>query len=282
MPQGLPLWDLVIPSKSLDVIAPALARAALAAGPAVMEEYARQSGARSKADGSPVTAADERAEEIIRECLTRMAPTTPIVAEEAAAAGCPLDVGARFFLVDPLDGTREFLARNGEFTINVALIDARAPVAGAVYAPAIGRLWFAGESGVFLRSARWRRSARRNPVASIANPFRAASTCRAREPFAWRPRDRGVPGAIADWPTQSGRLFAQVLRHRRRRCRRLSALRADDGMGYRGGRRGVARGGRDRARRRRRTPRLRQGGGGATNCRICGVGRREPGARSHR
>ena len=139
MPQVLPLRDLVIPSKSLDVIAAALARAALAAGPAVMEEYARESGARSKADGSPVTAADERAEEIIRECLTRMAPTTPIVAEEAAAAGCPLDVGARFFLVDPLDGTREFLARNGEFTINVALIDARAPVAGAVYAPAIGR-----------------------------------------------------------------------------------------------------------------------------------------------
>ena len=146
MPQVLPLRDLVIPSKSLDVIAPALARAALAAGPAVMEEYARESGARSKPDGSPVTAADERAEEIIRECLTRMAPTTPIVAEEAAAAGCPLDVGARFFLVDPLDGTREFLARNGEFTINVALIDARTPVAGAVYAPAIGRLWFAGES----------------------------------------------------------------------------------------------------------------------------------------
>ena len=146
MPQVLPLRDLVIPSKMLDVIALALARAALAAGPAVMEEYARESGARSKADGSPVTAADERAEEIIRECLTRMAPTTPIVAEEAAAAGCPLDVGARFFLVDPLDGTREFLARNGEFTINVALIDARAPVAGAVYAPAIGRLWFAGES----------------------------------------------------------------------------------------------------------------------------------------
>ena len=95
MPQVLPLRDLVIPSKSLDVIALGLARAALAAGPAVMEEYARESGARSKADGSPVTVADERAEEIIRECLIGMAPTTPIVAEEATAAGCPLDVGAR-------------------------------------------------------------------------------------------------------------------------------------------------------------------------------------------
>src|SRR5271167_5216639 len=146
MPQLAQSPDVDIASKSRNVIACALARAALAAGPAVMQEYARQAGARSKADGSPVTAADERAEEIIRECLTRIAPTTPIVAEEATAAGCPLDVGARFFLVDPLDGTREFLARNGEFTINVALIDARAPVAGAVYAPAMGRLWFAGES----------------------------------------------------------------------------------------------------------------------------------------
>ena len=149
MPQLPPSRDVDIASKSRDVIARELARAALAAGPAVMEEYARQAGARSKADGSPVTAADERAEEIIREWLTRMAPRTPIVAEEATAAGIPPDVCARFFLVDPLDGTREFLARNGEFTINVALIDMGAPVAGAVYAPASGRLWFAGETAFF-------------------------------------------------------------------------------------------------------------------------------------
>ena len=149
MPQLPPSRDVDIASKSRDVIARALARAALAAGPAVMEEYARQAGARSKADGSPVTAADERAEEIIRERLIRIAPATPIVAEEATAAGVPMDCGARFFLVDPLDGTREFLARNGEFTINVALIEGCAPVAGAVYAPASGRLWFAGEAAFF-------------------------------------------------------------------------------------------------------------------------------------
>ena len=133
MPQLLPSRDIDIASESRDVIARALARAALAAGPAVMEEYARQAGARSKADGSPVTAADERAEEIIRERLIQIAPATPIVAEEATAAGVPLEIGARFFLVDPLDGTREFLARNGEFTINVALIEGRAPVAGAIW-----------------------------------------------------------------------------------------------------------------------------------------------------
>jgi 3'(2'), 5'-bisphosphate nucleotidase len=149
MPQLSPSGDVDIASKSRDVIARALARAALAAGPAVMEEYARQAGARSKADGSPVTAADERAEEIIRERLIQIAPATPIVAEEATAAGVPLDCGARFFLVDPLDGTREFLARNGEFTINVALIEGCTPVAGAVYAPASGRLWFAGDAAFF-------------------------------------------------------------------------------------------------------------------------------------
>jgi 3'(2'), 5'-bisphosphate nucleotidase len=149
MPQLPPSRDVDIALKSRDVIARELARAALAAGPAVMEEYARQAGARSKADGSPVTAADERAEEIIRERLIHIAPTTPIVAEEATAAGVPLEIGAQFFLVDPLDGTREFLARNGEFTINVALIEDRAPVAGAVYAPATGRLWFAGEAAFF-------------------------------------------------------------------------------------------------------------------------------------
>src|SRR6202035_3774345 len=112
MPQLPPSRDVDIASKSRDVIAPALARAALADGPAVMEEYARQAGARSKADRSPVTFADERAEEIIRAWLERMAPATPIVAEEATAAGGATDCAQRFFLVDPLDGTREFLARN--------------------------------------------------------------------------------------------------------------------------------------------------------------------------
>ena len=166
MPQVPPASKVDFASQSRDVIAPALARAALAAGPAVMEEYARQAGARSKADGSPVTSADERAEEIIRAWLERMAPATPIVAEEATAAGGATDCAPRFFLVDPLDGTREFLARNGEFTINVALIDAREPVAGAVYAPASGRLWFAGEAAFFCEAPvggdlpepdRWRR-----------------------------------------------------------------------------------------------------------------------------
>jgi 3'(2'), 5'-bisphosphate nucleotidase len=75
-----------------------------------------------------------------------MAPKLPVCAEEAVAAGAQARVADRFLLVDPLDGTREFLANNGEFTINVALIERGAPVAGAVYAPAIGRLWVGGET----------------------------------------------------------------------------------------------------------------------------------------
>ena len=138
--------DFAIPDQTRNGVATALARAALEAGPAVMEEYERGCDSRAKADGSPVTVADERAEAIISARLKLLAPAIPLVAEEAAAAGAALEIGERFFLVDPLDGTREFIARNGEFTINVALIERGAPIAGAVYAPAIGRLWFAGET----------------------------------------------------------------------------------------------------------------------------------------
>ncbi len=126
----------------------ALAEIALLAGPAVMEEYARRSEVRAKADGSPVTAADERAEAIIAAELARVAPDIHIVAEEATAAGASLAAPERFFLVDPLDGTREFIAGNGEFTVNIGLVENGVAVAGAVYAPALDRIWFGG-AGAF-------------------------------------------------------------------------------------------------------------------------------------
>jgi 3'(2'),5'-bisphosphate nucleotidase len=129
-----------------DDIALFLAEATLAAGPAVIEEYERGCDVRSKEDGSPVTAADHRAEAIICDHLARMAPTLPICAEESTAAGAPIRVVERFLLVDPLDGTREFVSRNGEFTINVALIEGGAPIAGAVYAPVLGKLWTGGDA----------------------------------------------------------------------------------------------------------------------------------------
>ena len=165
-------------SEDLDALAVELARITLAAGPAIMEVYAAQSEAREKSDGSPVTLADERAESIILQRLRQLDPPTPIVAEEAVAAGGAVTAGARFYLVDPLDGTREFLARNGEFTVNIGLVVDRVPVAGAVYAPARNRLWFAGRSafgcevevGAALPArGQWRRLATRAaPVALVA------------------------------------------------------------------------------------------------------------------
>jgi 3'(2'), 5'-bisphosphate nucleotidase len=136
---------LDIAAGGADEIAILLAQAAVAAGPAVMEVYGRDFAVVSKQDGSPVTAADQRSEEIICAELARSMPSVPVLAEEAASAGATIAAPDRFLLVDPLDGTKEYIARNGEFTINVALVDHGRPIAGAVYAPAIGRLWFGGE-----------------------------------------------------------------------------------------------------------------------------------------
>lgn len=113
------------------------------AGALIMDIYASDFEVRDKGDTSPVTAADERAEVLILESLARLTPDIPVIAEEAVAAGEIPDVADRFWLVDPLDGTREFINRNGEFTVNIALIENHQPVLGVVYAPAIERL-FAG------------------------------------------------------------------------------------------------------------------------------------------
>jgi 3'(2'), 5'-bisphosphate nucleotidase len=135
-----------------DAIAVILADIALEAGPAVMEVYACAAQSRAKADGSPVTLADHRAEAIIVERLAALAPDIAVVAEEAAAAGATPIVGRRFFLVDPLDGTREFIARNGEFTINIGLVEDGRPIAGAVYAPAVEKIWFGGRRAFMARA----------------------------------------------------------------------------------------------------------------------------------
>jgi 3'(2'), 5'-bisphosphate nucleotidase len=112
------------------------------AGEAILRIYAGEVERRAKADRSPVTAADEAAEEIILEALARLSPEVPVVAEESVAAGRVPDVGTRpFWLVDPLDGTREFLTKNGEFTVNIALVEDRVPTFGVVLAPALDVAW---------------------------------------------------------------------------------------------------------------------------------------------
>jgi 3'(2'), 5'-bisphosphate nucleotidase len=127
-----------------DALAETFGRIALAAGAVVMKVYAGAAHARLKADASPVCDADEQAEALILSQLAAQCPGTPVIAEESAARGVLPDCGDRFILVDPLDGTREFLARNGEFTVNLALIADGAPVVGAVYAPALEKLWLGG------------------------------------------------------------------------------------------------------------------------------------------
>jgi 3'(2'), 5'-bisphosphate nucleotidase len=123
-----------------------LARIAAEAGAIVMRHYRAGTEARLKSDRSPVTDADEDAEKLILAQLAEVFPGIPVVAEEEAAAGRIAKVGAHFFLVDPLDGTREFLSANGEFTVNIAEVVDGVAVAGAVYAPAIRRLFFGGLS----------------------------------------------------------------------------------------------------------------------------------------
>jgi len=108
------------------------------AGTAILKIYATDFEHDTKADKSPVTAADLAAEEIIEDGLSRLAPGIPLVAEEAASEGRVPDIsGGRFWLVDPLDGTREFLSRNDEFTVNIALVVDATPVLGVVHAPAL-------------------------------------------------------------------------------------------------------------------------------------------------
>jgi len=122
------------------------------AGKVIMDIYATDFDVTKKGDDSPVTAADQAAEAVILAGLKRIAPDIPVVAEEEVAAGRIPDVGARFWLVDPLDGTKEFISRNGEFTVNIALVENGRPILGLVYAPAIERL-FSGAEGVGARVA---------------------------------------------------------------------------------------------------------------------------------
>jgi 3'(2'), 5'-bisphosphate nucleotidase len=117
------------------------------AGREIMRIYATDFAVASKTDSSLVTEADQLAEKIILHGLAKHWPDIPVLAEEAAAAGDIPQLGHRFFLVDPLDGTKEFTSRNGEFTVNIALIENGRPVLGVVYAPAINQIYW-GEASV--------------------------------------------------------------------------------------------------------------------------------------
>jgi len=133
-----------------------LVRIARAAGSVVMRHYEAGCDARIKSDRSPVTDADEEAEKLILAELSAAYPGVPVVAEEEAAAGGIAKTGAHFFLVDPVDGTKEFVKRGGEFTVNIGEIKDGVAVSGVVLAPAIGRLFVgAVGEGAFELSGDW-------------------------------------------------------------------------------------------------------------------------------
>jgi 3'(2'), 5'-bisphosphate nucleotidase len=121
-------------------------RLAIEAGAAIMEIYGSEDfSVRAKADESPVTAADEAADALISAGLRREFPDIPLVTEEQADSHSV--TGDTFLIVDPLDGTKEFVQRRGDFTVNIAYVEDGVPVLGVVYAPAKGRLFFSLPGG---------------------------------------------------------------------------------------------------------------------------------------
>ncbi len=121
------------------------------AGAAILDIYRQGPNVSYKMDRSPVTDADHAAEDIILESLSHLMPNVPVIAEEQASAGNIPACGGIFFLVDPLDGTKEFLKANGEFTINIALILEKRPVFGLAYAPDKSDCYLTLEAGKAVR-----------------------------------------------------------------------------------------------------------------------------------
>jgi 3'(2'), 5'-bisphosphate nucleotidase len=138
-----------------------IAETAREAGEAILDIVGRGFEIEAKADASPVTEADRAAELIILAALVRAAPGVPVIAEEEVAAGRIPEHGGTFFLVDPLDGTKEFVRGGDDYTVNIALVEQEEPTVGVVFAPATGRLHagVVGE-GAWLDEGRGRHSIR--------------------------------------------------------------------------------------------------------------------------
>lgn len=147
----------------LDRLAPQICRLARQAGDAIMRIYAAQGEdvlLAHKSDDSPLTQADLASHHCIRDGLLQLTPDLPVVSEEDADSLQYRVPQGSFWLIDPLDGTKEFLARNGEFTVNIALVVDGAPVWGAVYAPALDQMYWGGRDfGAFRQQ--------QGPVAAI-------------------------------------------------------------------------------------------------------------------
>jgi 3'(2'), 5'-bisphosphate nucleotidase len=140
------------PTRDLSELAEALLPIVALAGAAVMRIYDGAFAVEFKSDDSPLTLADLESQRVIIEGLTRLTPNIPILSEESAQAWTMRQKWRQLWLIDPLDGTREFVKRNGEFTVNIALVVDHEPLLGIVSAPALGSVyWGAPGIGAFSR-----------------------------------------------------------------------------------------------------------------------------------
>ena len=140
---------------ALDRIAREACVLARRAGGAILEVYAGSFAVERKADDSPLTAADMASHRVIVDGLRALTPDIPVLSEESKSLDwATRRAWQRYWLVDPLDGTREFVKRNGEFTVNIALIENHAPVLGVVLLPVTGALYYGiGGEGAFMEAA---------------------------------------------------------------------------------------------------------------------------------
>ena len=210
-----------------------LGQIARAAGAAILAHYDRPGVVSFKDDRSPLTEADRSAHCVIVDGLLEWDRTIPVISEEGEIP--PYEERSRwdrFWLVDPLDGTKEFLHRNGEFTVNIALVVGDAPVLGVVYAPALDLLYSAGRG-----LGAWKEQPGAGAVRVYSEPRSAGTPLVVAESRSHPVGGaRGVSENHCRRPSYSGRQFAQVLLGRRGESGHLSPFRDDDGMGYGGGR----------------------------------------------
>ncbi len=144
----------------------AITKIAREAGDKILKIYEQDFDVKTKTDASPVTEADVEAEKIILKGLKELTPDIPILAEESEAAGDVPDMsGGIFWLVDPLDGTKEFIHKRGEFTVNIALVEQGCPTMGVIHIPAKNKTYFAEGPGKV-----WRQDGENEPEAIAARP----------------------------------------------------------------------------------------------------------------
>lgn len=150
---------------------------ALAAGGAIMEVYAGEFAVQQKEDESPLTAADLAANRVILERLAQLEPVLPVLSEESVDSFQGPDHQGRYWLVDPLDGTKEFIKRNDEFSVNIALIEQGRPVLGVVHAPALQATWLAAEGvGAFRLDSAGERQPIRVALHQPGTPWRVLAS----------------------------------------------------------------------------------------------------------